>query len=567
MMDAKPRQDSFNLVDQPWIPCVDIGGRRQFLGLEATLSGAPRIREIYDDSPLVTVTLHRLLLAILHANFGPADDGAWGELWQKGSGRFDVKTLHDYFHAPERYRRFDLFDADRPFYQSAAVPFSVIDPETTKSERSYAISVAKMATELAAGNNDTLFDHSVDDRPRSIGPAEAARLVLACQGYSLGGRITFEQKQDGSADSSPLVKGAVAVVRGDNLFQTLMLNLCCYSEIQGEPFRFDRREDKPAWDRDRPAEPCDRMVTGYLDLLTWQSRRIRLRPEVSEKGDLIVRTVVIMKGEQFLDGFARHGNETMVAFTRNAKATEKQDPWPPVGFSEDRVLWRDSLALFESTEDARQRPKTVTWLNNLADDRRLDRADVYRLDMFGLSSDQAKVLLWRHERLPLPLALLNDPRLLRVVRLALEQSEAVRQSLLQSVWQFAKLLLLRDESKQPGTEQGKDIRKLIESLGADRLYWSALEVPFHQLLSKLPKIATPEVDDSDGACEAVLQEWGNGLKRVANRVFDISINREGSSARSLKAAVFAERYFAGLLKKALPARFDRVGISTFLAST
>jgi CRISPR system Cascade subunit CasA len=543
---------SFNLVDQPWIPCIANDGGRQLLCLEAALAGAHDIREIYDDSPLVTVTLHRLLLAILHHNFGPADASAWGELWQGGTGQFDANKLHVYFHDMKRYRRFDLFDADHPFYQSAAVPFSVVDPET-KKEKSYAISIAKMATELAAGNNDTLFDHSVDDRPSSVTPAEAARLVLACQGYSMGGRITFEQKQDGSADSSPLVKGAVAVVRGENLFQTLMLNLCQYSDVESEPFSFDRNDDKPVWDRDGETAPRDRKLAGYLDLLTWQSRRIRLRPDVNQHGDLSVCTVVMMKGEQFLDGFVRHGNETMVAFTRNAKATEKQDPWPAVGFDEDRVLWRDSLALFESVEGKQQRPKTLTWLNQLVDEGRLARSAIYRLDLFGLSSDQAKVLLWRHERLPLPLAFLNTPRLLLIVREALAQCEAVRESLRQGVWQFAKVLLLRDESKQPGTEQGKDIRKLIDSLGADRLYWSALEVPFHQLLAKIAQSPTPDEDDLDGARDTALVEWCSELKRVARKVFDGTVKREDSSARSLKAAVFAERYFAGMLKKVLTA--------------
>src|SRR5207248_11132393 len=108
-------------------------------------------------------------------------------------------------------------------------------------------------------NNDTLFDHSVDDRPASISAAEAARLLVACQGYAMGGRVSYEHKQHGSAHAGPLVKGALVVVQGDSLFQTMMLNLCWYNE-HGEPFPFERERDKPAWDRDRAPEACDRNI-------------------------------------------------------------------------------------------------------------------------------------------------------------------------------------------------------------------------------------------------------------------------------------------------------------------
>src|SRR5688500_11864567 len=69
---------SFSLVDEPWIPCLTVrGGPAEMLGLGAVLTRPREIREIADDSPLVTVALHRLLLAILHRNFGPASTPDW----------------------------------------------------------------------------------------------------------------------------------------------------------------------------------------------------------------------------------------------------------------------------------------------------------------------------------------------------------------------------------------------------------------------------------------------------------------------------------------------------------
>ena len=93
---------TFNLVDQPWIPCVWLDGRRELLGLEAVLVRAHELRDIYDDSPLVTVSLHRLLLALVHhALRGPARMSDWATLWRNGEGRFD-ETL--FTLVPRLYR-------------------------------------------------------------------------------------------------------------------------------------------------------------------------------------------------------------------------------------------------------------------------------------------------------------------------------------------------------------------------------------------------------------------------------------------------------------------------------
>lgn len=56
----------FNLIDEPWIPCIALDGQSIEYGIRDTLLKAHELREICDDSPLVTVALHRLLLAILY---------------------------------------------------------------------------------------------------------------------------------------------------------------------------------------------------------------------------------------------------------------------------------------------------------------------------------------------------------------------------------------------------------------------------------------------------------------------------------------------------------------------
>src|SRR5258708_1796114 len=104
---------SFNLVDEPWLPALDASGGTVTLSLREALLRAPALREIFDPSPLVTAALHRLLLAVLHRTHGTADMAAWCAVWRRGE--FDAAALNGYLD--EWRPRFDLFDAERPFYQ------------------------------------------------------------------------------------------------------------------------------------------------------------------------------------------------------------------------------------------------------------------------------------------------------------------------------------------------------------------------------------------------------------------------------------------------------------------
>src|SRR5215207_2825487 len=103
------RMASFNLVDRPWVPCVARDGTASELSLRQVLIGAHDLTELYDPSPLVTVALHRLLLAILHRAYqGPDGMEEWREIWQ--AGRFDLGLIDDYLN--QWRHRFDLFDPE-----------------------------------------------------------------------------------------------------------------------------------------------------------------------------------------------------------------------------------------------------------------------------------------------------------------------------------------------------------------------------------------------------------------------------------------------------------------------
>lgn len=529
---------TFNLIDQPWIPCATLDGRSASLGVLETLTRASELREIADTSPIVTAALHRFLLAILHHEFGPASAETWAEMWREG--RWDAARLAGYLD--QRRSQFDLFDDRRPFYQVSSLSFE------------YAVPIVRRYQEVASNANSTLFDHTPDYGGSGISPAEAARLLVGHHGFAVGGLVSLQRHEDPktykSANAGPLNKGAVMLMRGESLFETLMLNLHVYSPEDGEPFEC-AGDDVPAWDR--PGETCaeDRLPAGYLDLLTWQSRRIRLEPRLTEDGQIRLHRAVIMKGFQFKPGFERHGHETMLAFVKREKPPKGQEAWASVTFREERALWRDSLALFQSVENTRARPKVVQWMSDVMGLGYLPRDPLLQIDTYGLSTDQAKVEFWRHERLSVPLAYLSSRPLQEALGEALTRTERAAMDLRSSIRNLVTLRLAPDSDGSPEKQPKKEVvANALQRLAPERTFWPALEAPFRAFLIAL---AEDRLEDNGGEVygRAELPRWAAQLRRAGWAAFRHATDGLDTSARSLKGLAIAERDFAGRLGRAL----------------
>jgi len=515
----------FNLVQEPWIPCIKPDGTIEDQGLLPALTRAHEFVGIEHHSPLVTAALHRLLLAILHRVFGPRTLDDWKDLWERG--RFPEEPLIHYF---DQWRdRFDLFDTQRPFYQCPG-----LDPKR------YAVTAAKLTPERASGNEATLFDHTHDADPPSFSPPEAACLLVAHLAFAPGGLVTYEKKEDKSATMAPLAKGAVAILQGNNLFQTLMFNLQRYAPHAEQPF--PAQDDAPAWEQNEPANLQVRRPKGLLDYLTWQSRRVLLVPEDSN-GSVVVRKVIIMKGRQFPEGTTLKDYEPMIAFRKNPNPSKSRpEPWLPIAFTENRALWRDSLALFAATSQTTSRPRNLDWASSLAAQGLLDRALIFPLDLFGLALDRAKVHLWRRETLPLPLAYLDDGALIAALSHALDLAEKVESGVLApATWRLAHLLLA-PEAKTLNRQQKSDVSNLCNSLAPQGPYWAALETPFKNLLVELPSDKTT-VDGVLTYGTTALDNWKDNIRNAARKAFRSATSSLDLSPRSLRALAEAENLF------------------------
>lgn len=484
---------SFDLISQPWIPCVRQDGTAVELGLRDTLAQAHELREVGGESPLVTAALHRLLLAILHRVFGPADYDAWHALWRARC--LDPAALEAYFG--QWRERFDLFHPTRPFYQASDVR---VKPK----------SLTSLVHDVASGNNATLFDHHTDEGGLTLTPPEAARFLVVAQAFGLAGLSGLPQKfTDG-----PCARGIIFLVQGETLFETLLLNLLRYDTDHPLP---RRPNDQPAWEMDDPFQD-DRMTPrGYLDYLTWQSRRILLLAEALDE-TIVIRQMTLAPGLRLAEGIS----DPMKPYRRDEKRGLL-----PLRFNEERALWRDSATLFQLDTADTYAPRAFVWLAELVGEGYLPRGTRRTLAL-GMANDQAKVEFYRTEHLPLPLAYLRDQQLVNSLR---DDVLGVAENAARQLWGAARTMATFVLAPQADNENAHqpvrdDLDRVMTQWGIERRYWSRLEVPFQLALEGLPQDR-----------EETLAAWQDTLRHTARDVFDDVAKEVEADPRALKAAV------------------------------
>ncbi len=512
---------TFNLVSQPWLPALPVTGGKAEYSLRELFEQAHTLRDLSAANPLTEAALCRLLLAVLHRAYrGPTTGKAWQALWQMG--QFDA-TIPAYLAAQAEH--FDLFSVTRPFYQTAGF---TTDGEPTP--------VSKLLHELACATNKTLFDHTLDDQPPRLSPAEAARALITFQGYALGGGKSAASQTFGAHPyfgNAPLNQGALVFIKGENLFQTLLLNAVYYDPTQPNrpiPRDFDR-EDLPVWERDATRrKPGDYPQAGYLDYLTWMSRHVRLLPDPDGE---TVSWCYLAQGEKL--PAAKEGQGPTVRDPFCAFRTNKDGLTFPIKLQEDKALWRDSGSLFAWKEETHA-SGTLRHAHEVAE--YLDDLEL-RCAVIGLANDQANPLLWRQEVLPLSLALLREGQVVAYIERALEWCEELGFLLREQVKALAGEILTNG-GRTPDAGQAS---KFAKNLGAEARYWAELEPLFHRYLDEMPKAT-----DRDQR----VRQWEKDTADIAINTFNKTTeNALGYRARELRARVVVGDRFKAIVTNKL----------------
>lgn len=520
---------SFNLTEQPWIPCEQADGTTVELSTREALVRAHELRGIADESPLVVAVLHRHLLAILHRSYaGPRTMKEWAEIAHAKS--FDASRVEAYL---SRVRdRMDLLHPTHPFAQTRGLV-----------ERGIRVNaIDQLEVERSGwGQARALFQH----RPAGFRPttsaARATRLVLAHHAFAMHGTLMnpAEGKSLGeshSASAGPLVHCAVILLRGENLFTTLVANLLRYDPEMSQPVA-PMGDDRPSWEQDPlPArvtahKEFRRAPYGWLDALTWLSRRIEL---VANGDEVTGFTRGIGQGLAEEPLFT----DPMVTYGR-----DRRGGYRPIGIDSHRAFWRDANALFEaarSDSPAYRRPAALDLVASATVRGNLPPEAVFSLDVIGMHAEsgvKTSVHMVRHETLTVKANLLSDPDARESVEHVLHLCQRSVETLTSALKTYARSALAPGDRKP----DPKDIRELVRALGAEPAAWSALGIEFDVFLRTLGN--NMDEQPLERARDLVLarNQFERQLRKIIRQGFLEVISRSDAAGGGLKARALAER--------------------------
>ena len=503
---------TFDLIDNPWIPCLFEDGTLRELGLRAALQEAPRIREIAHDSPLFVASIHPILVAIMHRVLLLQDadepEDQWEIWWEQG--HFDNDAIDAYF---EQWRdRFDLFDVVHPFYQVAGL------------EMAEASSLFRLAMEEQ--NAPAMFANRANPDWAAPSSALAAQLLVAIQNFALGfGKASkcviggAEIEPPYSADG-PLLRGLTIWPSGETLFQTLALNVV--------PHELNE-DDAPCWELDAPHELRDVAAKsgrvsiasrGICDLLTLQSRLIRLLP-----AELDGQTFV--SGAYFTQGRSLEKDEAKRPAFHPLKLyfTSKTAGIVTLALSEGKAIWRNAHTLFSENARSQHACNPLAFVATMKDARQLRP----NLNVVGMATEPGKAgkfLMWRYDRLPFSPAFLSDENIVETLRTANADADLIADEMRARFATVARTFIAgdKDGGHKPDPD---DVKALVSKFDPRRDYWPRLEAHFYELLNAL-------ANDPDDL-KTPVEKWKSDLQNAARESLKTACGALGTSPQAICA--------------------------------
>jgi len=364
----------FNLCNEPWIPVLYVSGQTQEVSLKQLFDESNSIRKIHSGDATTDVAILGVAVAIFfRAVLENTEE--YGELYREpkkwiqnisSGGSEQLYFVQDYL---KKYQdRFNLFDAERPFMQ-------VADLHTSKGE-------VKPVSRLVLDSESEYFSMRAEQALTSLSYAEAARYLVTVQAYDYSGIKS-------GAVGDPRAKGGRGypigvgwygttgkiIIHGENLIETLLYcidyeQLLNVEKVKGKSHRI-ALQDKPVWERELPDTAAPRAykggdptkykdepapAAGMCEILTWQSRRVRLFPENGR-----VTGVLVSNGDKWLDRNTYTDPLTAYRFSKN-QSTQTHYVWMPQTHSAERTLWRGADALLtrlSSSQEKQNKPATV----------------------------------------------------------------------------------------------------------------------------------------------------------------------------------------------------------------
>lgn len=397
-------QSKFNLLDEPWVHVEFVDGNYQTLSLRDCFARACQIRRLAFGQDAVNFAVLRVMVAIVQRTLyvaSAANRGWNAPTWQHAyqNPKETLELVEQYL---ETWRdRFFLFDRERPFFQH---------PTVHKADNTY-FKIDKFLSDVP--DNKRLFTMRIGAGTDNLSYPDAAAQLIHLQAFApsgtLSGAVGDERIKQGKG--YPIGTGWVGAqggvyVEGETLFSTLMLNTLAIG-LPGEESEeaqatgivsTDPETDLPHWEREEQpvGQRSDIYPQGLADMLTWQSRRVRL----IDGADSVIG-LVLCQGD-------RLGPEDVSAVS-NAQVREPMGTWRfsepqtrknkritymPRKHDPSRAIWRGitsllpefpgKLATYKEVQvEANLPPAVVRWVGWLLSNGYLPESSIYRLRSCG----------------------------------------------------------------------------------------------------------------------------------------------------------------------------------------
>lgn len=386
--------ERYNLIDEPWITVlIDLKGNTKNISIRECFNEAENFIGLGGDTKTQDFAVLRFLLAICHTVYGRMDEkgeaykdiplnqklqpiewevddseehnksliNTWINLWNRGGFSEAVDKYLNVWHD-----RFYLFGGDYPFYQ---IDKSVMKEhklellqEGNKQGLYYGKSFNRLLTE--SSNKISLFAYKSDDFKEILSEPEIARWLLTFHGYTgTSDKQTFRKKEtDDTWSKGWLYDIGGIYLSGDNLFQTIMLNMAL---VHPEKEYQETNFPKPLWEHS-PKEIVEYLmespeIDNLAELYSNWSRAVYIDSKIDlRKGFecVPIKLPEVRHENQFLEIMTTwRYNETGI--NKNSYTPRKHQP--------NKALWRSFglIALPTRVEEKQHQPGIIKWMDIL----------------------------------------------------------------------------------------------------------------------------------------------------------------------------------------------------------
>ena len=343
----------FNLIDEPWIRVMDESCKVVEVSLMDAIINAHKYKCLGGELPTQDVAVMRLILAVIHTvisrydEYGDENDledseddalDRWKGLWEQGY--FPENAVREYLE--QWHERFWLFHPDRPFGQVAGL--------TAGTD----YNSPKLNGEISeSGNKIRLFSAYSGKEKSSLTYSQSARWLLYLNAYDdTSAKPTKEGKaKAGGSLPSPgagwLGKLGLIYISGNNLFETLMLNLVMINKDEVQ------YEQKPLWEYENisDAERTKIAIPDNLaELYTVQSRRLLLN---RCNGEVVSYKLL---GGDFFD----KENAFFEPMTVWRTPKKEGEDYTPKRHDSSRQMWREFSVMYNE-KNKNRRAGVINW--------------------------------------------------------------------------------------------------------------------------------------------------------------------------------------------------------------